>query len=177
METVHWPVVQLLLLKMVRCHLILLVIHYSSLLLVFPPVPGSPPDSIAFITSSPYNLTVDWSTPFVPNGVIIGYTMYIDFLNGTNITMKFDSQTLTYTILGLVPYQSVDVQLSASTTLGEGPISDVSIVRTLQTGMSIFASIHPLLDSYHSDTIMIVCFHLYSSFTDWRNFCASHFRH
>ena len=75
-----------------------------------------------------------WSTPDLPNGVIIRYTLYVDYKNGTTVGLPFDSSITDFVITGLSPYQLVGVFLSASTNVGIGPNSTIADVRTEQTG-------------------------------------------
>ncbi|XP_064407627.1 receptor-type tyrosine-protein phosphatase T-like [Halichondria panicea] len=63
-------------------------------------------------------LTLSWGPPAEPNGVIITYTLYVDYLNGTitNILTTFEQ----FIVSPLRPYQTISVQVSASTSVGEG---------------------------------------------------------
>ncbi|XP_064407623.1 mucin-3A-like isoform X2 [Halichondria panicea] len=81
-------------------------------------VPGGPS---AMLMASPTatTLTLSWGPPAEPNGVIIAYTLYVDYLNGTTTTFNTTSEQ--FTISPLSPYQTVSVQVSASTSVGEGP--------------------------------------------------------
>ncbi len=63
-------------------------------------------------------LTLSWDPPAEPNGVIITYTLYVDYLNGT-IT-NFSTPSAPFLLSPLRPYQTVSVQVSASTSVGEG---------------------------------------------------------
>ena len=105
--------------------------------------PGSPPNSIDILKDSPFNLTVTWAEPEAPNGVIIRYTLYIDYKNGSIIPINFNGSVMSYVIDGLYPYQLVGVSLSASTSVGEGPISTTENVTTAQTRM--FGFLYSLL--------------------------------
>ncbi len=64
-------------------------------------------------------LTLSWDTPAEPNGVIITYTLYVDYRNGT-IT-NFPTPSAPFLLSPLRPYQTVSAQVSASTSVGEGP--------------------------------------------------------
>ena len=75
-----------------------------------------------------------WSTPDSPNGVITRYTLYIDYINGSNVTLNLDPAIKQYVIAGLSPYETVRVNLSASTIIGMGP-NFTDTVTTAQTGM------------------------------------------
>ncbi len=73
------------------------------------------------LTCSPTatTLTLSWSPPAEPNGVIITYTLYVDYLNGT--TTNINTTSTPFMLSPLRPYQTVSVQVSASTSVGEGP--------------------------------------------------------
>ena len=97
-------------------------------------MPESPPSSIDILQESPFNLTVTWSVPMTPNGIITHYTLYVDYKNGTVDPLTFQPSITSYIITGLSPYQQVGVKLSASTVIGAGPNSTREDVRTAQTG-------------------------------------------
>ena len=96
--------------------------------------PDSPPSSVNILQDSPFNLTVTWSTPESPNGIIIHYTLYVEYKNGSNVTLRLDPSQMQYVIAGLSPYETVSVNLSASTVIGMGPYFN-DTVTTAQTGM------------------------------------------
>ena len=71
----------------------------------------------------------------IPNGVIIHYTLYIKYTNGSEIYSKNVGSMFTlYLLDGLSPYQQVGVSISATTGGGEGPQSDYVYNTTEQTG-------------------------------------------
>ena len=70
------------------------------------------------------SVTLQWTPPDHPNGVITQYSIQ---LNGTNIT-DLSSNVLMYTIGGLPPDAVYVLQLSAHTIVGEGPSSSVTII-------------------------------------------------
>ncbi len=97
-------------------HIIILTVSYNySLLLII--VPGPPTMLMGSPTAT--TLTLSWSPPAEPNGVIITYTLYVDYLNGTTTNLPTTSEQ--FTISPLRPYQTISVQVSASTSVGEGP--------------------------------------------------------
>ena len=81
-----------------------------------------------------YSLTFNLEPPLNPNGVITAYTYYLTFDNGSSMVIVDDSATGMFTIGGLFPYQRVIVEISANTSAGEGPKSDVDELRTAQAG-------------------------------------------
>ncbi len=67
-------------------------------------------------------LTLSWDPPAEPNGVIITYTLYVDYLNGT--TTNFPTPSAPFLLSPLRPYQTISVLVSASTLVGEGQPSN-----------------------------------------------------
>ena len=90
----------------------------SDLLLI---VPGTPPTITTFNVSSPYFALVEWNPPSIPNGQITHYNLYVDYENGTNDTLIVEGQFVTCNITDILPYQYVSVEMSANTSVGEGP--------------------------------------------------------
>ena len=71
----------------------------------------------------------------IHNGIITHYTLYINYTNGSEISIRtVDSQFTLYHLEGLTPYQQIGVSLSATTSGGEGPQSDYVYNTTEQTG-------------------------------------------
>ena len=75
---------------------------------------------IVFVNSS--SLTLQWTPPDTPNGVITQYSIQF---NGTNIT-DLSSNVLMYTIGALSPDTVYLLQLQAHTSVGPGPPSSVT---------------------------------------------------
>ena len=78
-------------------------------------------------------MVVEWDPPSVPNGVITAYNIYVDYENGTNDTFVVKGQSTTYIITDLLPYQVLSVEISANTTIGEGPPCPKVMDQTAQT--------------------------------------------
>ena len=91
---------------------------YNTLFSYFLLVPGSPP---VMLMASPTatTLTLSWDPPAEPNGIIITYTLYVDYLNGTITNIPTPSAP--FLLSPLRPYQTISVQVSAITSVGEGP--------------------------------------------------------
>ena len=97
--------------------------------------PSSPPRNISIENDDPYSLTFDFAPPLVPNGVITVYTFYFTFDNGTSIIVVDRSLTGRFVLENLFPYQLVTIEVSANTSVGEGPKSTVDEIRTAETGI------------------------------------------
>ena len=85
--------------------------------------------------SSPSSVFVTWITPSTPNGIITGYSLYVNYSDGSPIAMlQSDTSTTNYTLTNLQPYQLVTVQVSARTAAGEGPLSEPAMGRAREYG-------------------------------------------
>ena len=101
------------------------------------PGPGSPPRDVVVTGTTSTSVMISWSLPELPNGVIILYKVYItyvDCLGNTNGT-QFVNNGNSFEVVGLSPYQMVQVQVSASTSVGEGPRSDLVTGRSDESGI------------------------------------------
>ena len=78
-------------------------------------------------------MVIEWDPPSVPNGVIIAYNIYVDYENGTNDTFTVIGRVTKYNITNLLPYQVVSVEISANTSIGEGPHCPKLMDQTAQT--------------------------------------------
>ena len=98
--------------------------------------PGSPPRYVSLTSISSYSILITWVPPFKPNGYITQYSVHIDYLNGSGSSIPVFKNA--YEIMGLNPYQLIEVQVSAWTAIGEGPRSDFKIVRTEEASKYLF---------------------------------------
>lgn len=92
--------------------------------------PDGPP--IALMSSSTATtLTLSWGPPDTPNGDITLYTLYVNYLNGS-MNVTYTAQSPPFTVPNLRPYQNVSVQVSANTSVGEGPRSENVVFTTAE---------------------------------------------
>ena len=70
------------------------------------------------------SVTLQWSPPDPPNGVITQYSIQLDGTDRNDLS----SNVLMYTIGQLSPDTVYVLQLSAHTIVGEGPPSNVTII-------------------------------------------------
>ena len=96
--------------------------------------PGDAPRSVSVITLNTTAIHVQWDPPLIPNGVIISYNIYIDGVLLLNISTTSGAQNIS--IAGFSPYQTVSVNLSANTKVGEGPLSMSQNVTTHESGIT-----------------------------------------
>ena len=98
----------------------------------FFPAPGDEPQNVIVNTLNSTAIHIQWSPPFTPNGIIIFYTVYIDGSPVLNISATNGTQDST--IGDFLPNQRLDVRLSASTEVGEGPLTVTHSVTTHESG-------------------------------------------
>ncbi|CAI8013001.1 Phosphatidylinositol phosphatase PTPRQ, partial [Geodia barretti] len=94
--------------------------------------PGDEPQNVIVNTLNSTAVHIQWSPPFTPNGIIIFYTVYIDGSPVLNISATNGTQDST--IGDFLPNQRLDVRLSASTEVGEGPLTVTHSVTTHESG-------------------------------------------
>ena len=82
-------------------------------------------------------MSVEWRPPRVPNGIITRYTLYVGFEDGSVDVFYVYGESTSYNITNLRPYQIISVEISASTSVGEGPRSSSVEVQTAQDGKSV----------------------------------------
>ena len=88
----------------------------------------SEPRSLEIFTIDSSSVTLQWTAPDPPNGVITQYSIQF---NGTGVD-DLNGNVLMYTIGGLLSDTVYVLQLTASTSVGAGPPSSVTVVtRTL----------------------------------------------
>ena len=84
--------------------------------------PGDAPNVTAEAIGS--SILVTWKHPLMPNGMITGYQLYVNFNNGSGIvSTKFSARSSSYYIVNLHPHQHTTISMSAQTAVGEGPHS------------------------------------------------------
>ena len=111
---------------------------YHFTIYVSSSVPDGAPVGITVTNISSHALLIEWSPPDIPNGVITAYTIYINYNNRTSVAERVvDGSTLNYTLDYLSPHQLVSVQMTANTSVGEGPRSIIADGRTDPTGIKL----------------------------------------
>ena len=97
----------------------------------------SPPRDVVITGKTSTSVMISWSSPESPNGVIILYRVYIKYIDclGNTSSTEFVNNGNSFEVVGLNPYQMVQVQISASTSVGEGPRSDLVTGRSDESGM------------------------------------------
>ncbi|XP_055568860.1 phosphatidylinositol phosphatase PTPRQ isoform X1 [Falco cherrug] len=82
-------------------------------------VPDSAPENITYRNISSMEIELSFFPPSIPNGIIQTYTIYLKRTNGTEERI-INTTLLTLRITDLKKYTEYTVEVSASTTMGEG---------------------------------------------------------
>ena len=99
-------------------------------------VPADAPANVSLNATSPFSIAVSWRPPRTPNGIIVQYTIYVH-TSTAHYSRRVSQFHGTYLFSGYFqPYRRVNVTVSASTKIGEGPQSEPVIVRTKETSKS-----------------------------------------
>lgn len=94
--------------------------------------PTTSPTSLMTLSTTENTLTLSWGPPEMLNGAIIAYTLYIDYQNGS-MNAIYTTQSPPFTVPNLRPYQNLSVQVSANTSVGEGPKSSSVVFTTAES--------------------------------------------
>ena len=84
---------------------------------------------------SAYAVLIKWEPPLIPNGIIILYSIYADYNNGSSEKFDVNATVWSYKVEDLSPHQLISISISASTIIGEGPVSMTISERTSQEGL------------------------------------------
>ena len=82
---------------------------------------------------SPSAVSLTWSLPVVPYGIIVSYSLLVEESVGGNVTAVVVNSTFgtNFAVTNLSPFTSYNISIAASTRIGKGPFSTISI-KTLQ---------------------------------------------
>ena len=115
---------------------------------------SAPADEPQDVTVNSLNCTailIQWNPPLIPNGIILFYAIYIN----NNITFNISAVNQnSFMFGGLSPYQLLNVRLSASTKVGEGPLTESQSVTTDESGID-----KGLLDKLSYSTLLTYLIH------------------
>lgn len=96
-------------------------------------VPDTPPTDVVVEAVSPYQVTVTWSPPATPNGIITQYRLSATLNESPLSSIFVPGDVLSREIDGLTPFGIFTVAISASTFVGQGPFSPTTTIRTQET--------------------------------------------
>ena len=101
-------------------------------------MPDDPPLDTEAIGRSPSSVLVTWAPPPTPNGIITSYAIYVNYTDGSPVeSIQSRSSSTSYIVTNLQPYQFIVVEVSASTSAGEGPRSEPVSGRSTEEGKLI----------------------------------------
>ena len=90
------------------------------------PAPADPPQNFNRTAQSSRTVTLQWSRPSTPNGIITSYTLV--YSNATvEVTIVYDNNTLGNTVEYLNEFTPYTFELSANTSVGGGPVAVVMV--------------------------------------------------
>ncbi|XP_075788523.1 phosphatidylinositol phosphatase PTPRQ isoform X2 [Pelodiscus sinensis] len=92
-------------------------------------VPDSAPENLTYRNISSTEIELSFFPPSVPNGIIRKYTVYLSRINGTDLRI-INTTFLTISITGLKKYTKYIIEVSASTSKGEGVRSAILNILT-----------------------------------------------
>ena len=96
-------------------------------------VPNAPPTNVTGRNTSSKSIFVDWDDVPQPdqNGIILRYTVtYTALPNGSPVPQVVDAPTTQATLTGLNEYTNYRITVFASTSKGDGNVSEPIIVIT-----------------------------------------------
>ena len=96
-------------------------------LMMFCTVPSGPPRQFSGVAESSISISVSWSAPETPNGVITEYQLLCSGGGQVFNRTVMGSQTTT-TLSGLLPYTSYSCSITAHTSVGGGPAVTTSVI-------------------------------------------------
>ena len=109
------------------------IVHYTDISLVMCfTVPAGPPHHFLGVAESSISISVSWSAPETPNGVITEYQLQCSGGGQVFNWTVMGSQTTT-TLSGLLPYTNYSCSITAHTSVGGGPAATVNVT-TAQDG-------------------------------------------
>ena len=108
-------------------------------------VPAGPPRQFFGFADNSTSITVSWSAPATPNGVITEYQLQCSGGGQVFSRTVMGSQTTT-TLSGLLPYTNYSCNITAHTSVGGGPAATTSVT-TKQDGEPILCKCLALLGS------------------------------
>ena len=97
---------------------------------------GSP--KVVELEASSRSITLSWSElpDHEQNGIISGYTVTITDLDEEDMDV-YTIEDLNITITDLIPYTTYGLTLTAHTAIGDGPTSELHVIRTQEEGIIV----------------------------------------
>ena len=124
-----------LLIWFINTFLFLVIILDYNYFFIFILEPNAAPSAVAGYNTSSTSIFVDWDDVPQPdqNGIILSYTVtYTELPNGSPVPQVVDAPTTQATLTGLNEYTNYSITVLASTSKGNGNVSEAIIVITDQ---------------------------------------------
>lgn len=105
--------------------------------------PTGAPLSVKVDSRTPDSIQISWKPPEQSrqNGIITSYMLRMNSSMGNNISSA-DKQAI---VVGLFPYTTYSVRVSAVNSVGGGPFSRAVIIATLEAGEQRYLSVNIIL--------------------------------
>ena len=94
------------------------------------------------ILESSTTLSATWEEPDPANGMITGYTLRCT-ASSTTLELEYDVDVNDVMLENLIPFTEYQCTISANTSIGEGPASDMQTAMTDEGGKSTERTNHP----------------------------------
>ena len=109
------------------------------MLYLFHIVPSSPPDNVVATAESSTSIQVNWEeVPAIDqNGIITQYEVMYEPCDGQTATQSMTTLNTSILLNNIQEYADYNITVRAYTSLGEGPISTVT-VKSLEDGGFVF---------------------------------------
>jgi len=92
-----------------------------------PLVPGDPPSNFRATVVNSTTITLSWSEPLLPHGIITSYTITYNS-SGTQILVMIDARDAdNYLISTLDEFTVYEIFIHASTRIGPGPSASLTV--------------------------------------------------
>ena len=104
--------------------------------------PSASPESIYFSDVTSTSAVISWDPPpdEYQNGLIISYTIIVteEEMGESGTTNTYTTSETTFSLINLESYRTYEIIISASTTIGSGPYSDIFTLTTAESRKSYF---------------------------------------
>jgi len=99
-------------------------------------VPGDPPSGFSSTVHGSTSISLTWSEPLLPYGIILYYTIEYNKSHNSTITIRVEAESRSYVVDDLNEYTVYSFSIYASTRVGDGPRATTT-ARTYESSMYI----------------------------------------
>jgi len=102
-------------------------IHWGNWLTILS-APGDPPSDFRAAVLNSTAISLTWSEPLHPYGIITSYTITYDNSSGNQVSVIVDAgDARSYLISGLDEFTTYEIFINASTRIGSGPAAELTV--------------------------------------------------